>query len=312
MIKQFHQHVNEVVSGVYRLKELQRSYNYNDPMFTVATLEDDSGQTYCGGWAYNLCSRSLIGRLFQCELYVHQRPGGLLLTRFSQASLVEQTPISYSQKLKGAQLPQTDSLHQVRSLIEKCPLAPIQDFLLEVFKDRALSTSFFTIPASLNYHHAFPGGLAVHSIETAQSAVSSLLYPTDEERALTLAAALLHDIGKIRTHHSDGYKTTEGRLIQHEQLTLELLAKPLQSLDKTWPDGAIALRYLLTCRSEKIKRPYLPCAIAINAADRLSSAQSAREMAFEDGQPFQRFATTSSKGPKSTFWKPRPPKRSIR
>jgi len=133
-------------------------------------------------------------------------------------------------------------------------------FISQVFSDRELTTAFFTRPASERHHHAWPGGLAEHSLEVASRVETMLAHVTEQERWLASAAGLLHDLGKIRTHQDDGRCTATGYVMKHEELTLELLAPALKSLDKSWSDGANALRYLLVgmTKAAAEKRPWLP------------------------------------------------------
>jgi 3'-5' exoribonuclease len=52
-----------------------------------------------------------------------------------------------------------------------------------------------------------------------------------EDRDIAIISALLHDIGKIRTHTPDRQLTHIGKTIRHKHITLEVLAQPLAWLD---------------------------------------------------------------------------------
>lgn len=148
--------------------------------------------------------------------------------------------------------------------------APLRAMLLEVFREPDLLLAFMARPASLAHHHAYPGGLFVHSVEVAwhlfQQPVAS------DEKALLVAAGLFHDIGKIRCYSADGQRTLLGQQVAHEALTLELLAPHLHALDALWPDGAARLRQLLTWRaSREVPRPPDALIDLLRCADRLSA-----------------------------------------
>lgn len=184
----------------------------------------------------------------------------------------------------------------------------LRAFLKDVFADNKLRKTFLSLPASHSHHHAQSGGLAAHSLEVAAIAHRALIDLDENERWLACTAGLLHDIGKLRTLQPGGRRTMLGYLVDHEQLTLEILASALGSLDRAWPDGGAALRYLLTWRRAKTTgRPLLPAALALEFADRLSSASGIRDDLFKDRPAWQRFVRFRGRGPQTTFWRPRLP-----
>jgi len=69
--------------------------------------------------------------------------------------------------------------------------------LLSIFQDPALENQFKIWPGAKQIHHAFTGGLLEHTLAVAKLCDTSVtLY--DVDRDLTVAGALLHDIGKLR------------------------------------------------------------------------------------------------------------------
>jgi len=131
------------------------------------------------------------------------------------------------------------------------------------------------VPASLNYHHNCTGGLLEHSIECARIIRDLSIFP-QQDRELGITAALLHDIGKIKTIGIDFTRPEIGKAIDHEAITLELGSSALATLDRDYPRLGINLRHILTCRSLRRwgHEPKLPIAHAVQLADRLSSDKS--------------------------------------
>lgn len=76
---------------------------------------------------------------------------------------------------------------------------------------------FWTWPAATKIHHAYPGGLAKHTLNTAKNAVAIWQTYQGENLniALIVAGAILHDIGKISEYNADGSRTVYGNLIPH-------------------------------------------------------------------------------------------------
>jgi hypothetical protein len=148
--------------------------------------------------------------------------------------------------------------------------APVRCFLHAVFSDPAIGPAFTDRPASVAHHHAFQGGLLVHSVEVAWRVFRESL--SAEDKALAVAAALLHDVGKTRTYTHDGRRTPLGEQMEHEALTLEILAIHLARLDRDWPLGGTRLRLLLTWRRRPETRlPPDALIELVRTADRLSA-----------------------------------------
>lgn len=148
----------------------------------------------------------------------------------------------------------------------------LRQFLSDVLYDDGIAFPFVSCPASLGYHHNYPGGLLRHSIECAQM-IERYQEFSPEKKELGIVAALFHDIGKILTMTPQMGLTSLGRCLDHDKLTLEILAPYLRRLDQGWPEGAAELRYLLTWRPGYKDKgfPKTPLANAVLAADRISA-----------------------------------------
>ena len=103
---------------------------------------------------------------------------------------------------------------------------PWRRLVFSVLRNQELRAALRIWPAAKSVHHAYAGGLLEHTL-----AVFGLCrrmadqYP-ELDRQTLLAGAIFHDIGKIR-EYSGGIAndyTTEGRLLGHLELGLELLA----------------------------------------------------------------------------------------
>ncbi len=198
-----------------------------------------------------------------------------------------------------------------RQWFGQIPYPALQAFVLQTFLDKVMRDSFFSLPASREHHHSWPGGLAEHSVEVAKRVASDLLVADPFERWVGSVAGLFHDIGKVRTMSADTSRRRYSELIHHESLTLELLSQSLVWLDQSDPDAGHLLRYLLTYQPAKEPLPHVPIAMVIRESDRLSAATSARRLAFASAPAWRRFATLDVPGPKNRFWRPPPGQRAL-
>lgn len=182
-------------------------------------------------------------------------------------------------------------LPAVQALIHEVQAAPLKTFLLDVFARRDMHQVFWTMPASIRHHHAYPGGLAAHSMEVATD-IAQHVGLTDIERDLGIAAGLLHDVGKVWAYSRDMQLTTAARAMGHELLGLSRLEPYLRDLERHWCDGAYAMRLLLSGQCRMRPDGSLPHSLVqrLRACDQ-RSAEAANRI---DGQRQRR------------VWTPRP------
>lgn len=143
------------------------------------------------------------------------------------------------------------ALDRLVGLFTSIEHAPVRTFLGRVFADAAIGPRFVRCRASARHHHCRPGGLLAHSVGVAERclAASSDLDPS--LRDVVVAAALVHDIGKLETVGEGPKRPGLAQWVHHEALTLEILAPHLRWLDSEWAHGAALLRHCVTWYSTK-------------------------------------------------------------
>ena len=93
----------------------------------------------------------------------------------------------------------------LETLIQKIQNPELQATVRQVFKD--LGSGFYESVAAVSMHHAYVHGLLEHTVHVAKVADHMLaLYP-EVNADLTIAGALLHDVGKVLEYQ---YTTQEG------------------------------------------------------------------------------------------------------
>ena len=168
----------------------------------------------------------------------------------------------------------TQAKVRLRVILSWLPNSPLRQFILSVFNDNNIFERFITVPGSINHHHAYAGGLLVHSAETAWQVFNNQQIQPNE-RYFGAVIALLHDIGKIKTYSSRRTRTELGTHINHEQLSLEILAPHLNWLDDIDAQLAIAIRYALTWKKESYDPiPKLDVIEIVKMSDRVSAGSS--------------------------------------
>lgn len=198
--------------------------------------------------------------------------------------------------------PEPQLLGRLSSLVSRITNKPLRCFLDSVFSDDGFTLQFVRLPASRRHHHAAVGGLLKHSLECAEMVQSFSVFSPDM-LDLAVVGALLHDAGKVMTLHSQNF-LPEYVLLDHDALTLELLAPHLKHLDSISRETATALRYLWTWRHSRRGRvhPALTVAEAIIAADRISAGLDFEEGVFNGRPGWQTIVRSEANG--SKLWRP--------
>lgn len=170
--------------------------------------------------------------------------------------------------------PVANVLASTLEVIDGINAKPLRRFVKRVLADRMVCRFFWTMPASARHHHAWPGGLAAHSLEVALDlATQSQLDNT--ERDLAVAGGLLHDIGKVWSYTPDMFQNRAGRAMGHELVGLSRLEQEIRILEGNWPDGAYAMRVLLSGCGRIRPDGSMPSSLVarIKAADQRSCEQ---------------------------------------
>lgn len=170
--------------------------------------------------------------------------------------------------------PVDDVLHDTIKLIDSIRTAPLRHLVERVFLRRDVACTYWTVPASARHHHAFPGGLAAHSLEVAKDLAAQDCLD-EHERDLCIAAGLLHDIGKVWSYTADMFLNSAARAMGHELLGLSKLERDLRGLEGQWADGAYAMRVLLSGSGRMRQDGSMPSALVarLRAADQRSCEQ---------------------------------------
>lgn len=198
------------------------------------------------------------------------------------------------------------NLNRFKQLRESIKSDSLSLFLKNVFDDD-LYHKFIHAPASVKHHHSCVGGLLQHSLEVAEH-VANQAYESSDEHDIAVVAALLHDIGKVRTYNKNGHLSTLGRLVNHDSLTLEICAGALKQLDETWPDAAITLRHIWTCSTPGARYGHTiasTLAHTVQYADRVSVSNYMQRKALQE----KNLTNGCVWNDNTYYWQPKPEKR---
>ncbi|MGL1956408.1 MAG: HD domain-containing protein [Colwellia sp.] len=262
--------------GCYRLVGFTAKIDRYDNPYWAVRLSDihNSVTAYMFTMPDNLKALH-HGVMIQCEVSVkhYQQKKYLHVAYLEKANNQLAIEKSGLMSLPCALTPDKKILSEFCSMVNSIHSDALKNFIAEVLMPSDICLGYIQAPASLNYHHNYSGGLISHSVEVAQI-VATMPWKNEINRDLAITAALLHDIGKIKTLSAQMKRTEIGRWVDHDALTIEVCAKALSTLEKGNETSAILLRHIWTCASPGARYGYkaaTPIANAVQNADRLSA-----------------------------------------
>lgn len=277
--------------GVYRISNCRSLIARTGKRYLRFTMEDSTGVMLAYAWQQSPSDPMCFANNTYLQIQGRSRYyNSSYIADIISAEVVVPTPEQALITLPYSQCHKPEALSELINIILGIEHDGLLKLLIQVFSQEHIALPFMQVPASLNYHHNFKGGLLVHSIECARI-IQDLSIFSQSDRELGIAAALLHDLGKIKTIGVNFSRPEIGKAIDHDAITLELCSGALARLDMEYPELGISLRHILTCRSTRRwgHEPKLAIAHAVQLADRLSSDKNLhrRSLSHKTPLPYQ-------------------------
>ena len=149
---------------------------------------------------------------------------------------------------------------------------------------------FWNWPAATKMHHAYPMGLAKHTLGALKNAVSiwTNYSGSNLNIALIVAGVVLHDIGKITEYNIDGSRTIYGNLVPHPVSGYsKIFAEAIKmGIDPEKDTKLIMLLHVVLTHHEKLEfgastQPGILEAFVIARADALDAAYESIDTALD-------------------------------
>lgn len=156
------------------------------------------------------------------------------------------------------------------------------------------NANYFEWPAAYSVHHAFPGGLALHSFSVTEISlkIAETYSYSNIDKDIIITGALLHDIGKLKEYTSSGNFSFAGTFLSHLVIGIEMIDDACKELNINSDDNKILfIKHIIASHHGKLEfgSPVPPKTIeaqiisqADNADSKIESIQEALELSTDN------------------------------
>jgi len=271
---------NESVTAPFVVKEKSLLPFRSKPgQYLALVLGDRSGEIPGRVWdnAEEIASRFKIGDVVNVRGQVEEYQGQaqIIIQRIQPC---EPSQYDTADFVKTSTHAPAEMLQQLRANIEAIEEPNLKALVQAIFDDKEILARFVQSPGAKAIHHAYVGGLLEHTLnvtEIIKTAIS--LYP-ELNRDLLIAAALLHDLGKI--YELAGEMVIEytnlGNFVGHVVLTDRIVNAKLAQFPDFPAELANLLSHILLSHHGEREwgapiMPAIPEAAALHYADNLDA-----------------------------------------
>ncbi|MCB8816935.1 3'-5' exoribonuclease YhaM family protein [Desulfosporosinus shakirovi] len=254
------------------------------------TCQDRSGMIQGKMWNYD--PQVLVWLkdqdIFRVKGVASEYRGTIDLT-IEAVQIVSKEDVDLSDLLPSSPVTADELEKRLAVLIEKIIQPELKMLMEMILEHPKWGNAYRKAPAAMKIHQAYLRGLWEHSVRVAELAEGISKHYPGINRDLVVTGALLHDIGKIGEYSYDrGVKfTTEGRLLGHIIIGIELLTEEIAKIPSFSRDQRSKLLHIITSHHGKYewqspKRPKLMEALVIHYADAMDAELYQFEQAKEN------------------------------
>ncbi len=269
------------ISSVYLVAFASLQQSRNGPYWRLE-LKDASGSLEAKIWSPLSVSLPALsaGQAVHVEgrLSLYRDQLQLTVEALRVLSDEEVASLSLEDYVLSSPRPASDMLEEIERLCDAVLIyKPWKKFMRSVLSDKRIRPLLLKAPAAKSVHHAYAGGLLEHMLSVARLCMLMADHYQELDRQTLLAAALLHDIGKIDemggllvTEYTD-----EGRLLGHIVQGIVML-EPFLRKSGLEPELVMHFKHLIASHHGEpefgaAREPATPEAFVLHYADNIDA-----------------------------------------
>ncbi len=272
------------VQAVYQLMNFQVRPKKDGGQFVSMLLRDSTGRISGMLWdniegfqTGKYADNDYLEVTGSAQLYKEQ-----LQLRVTRVRKVSESEVDSSRFLPVSPRDLTQMREEFKQRVAEIADTDYRQIVESVFGNKEYMDSFEKSAAGVMMHHAYIHGLLEHTLGVASVALKIADNYPQVDRSLLLAAALLHDVGKVLEYSSDRsiVITDAGRLLGHISMGNALIEKHCTHFPDIPADKKVLLQHCLLSHHGEFefgspKRPKLPEALILHVADLIDAQLTA-------------------------------------
>lgn len=279
------------VSLLCLITKCEKGKTQKETPYLSLNLEDSTGVLDAKFW--NLTEEQ-VGK-YQVGMVV-EAAGDIIIHRgaiqLRVRTLTPKPEEDMTQFVRQAPMTRAELEKAVTSYVSQMREGVVKDVLTTIIEQN--KDDYFTYPAATKNHHAFPGGLAYHSLCMANMAFCvSDQYPFLDPDLL-IAGVLLHDVGKIKelTQAVLPEYSVEGNLLGHISMIACMIDEVAKELGVQDDEDVMLLKHMVLSHHGKMEfgspvLPMIPEAEVLSLLDNLDSRLFMMKESLDATQPGQ-------------------------
>jgi 3'-5' exoribonuclease len=224
---------NRTVEGIYAVAKKQRLHTKNGAPYLALELVDPSGRISARVWndVELLDTRFAEGDAVRVRGRVERFRDRLQLDVRTLEPAEDVDPAAMAPAMRRDADELEGFLEFLAAEISHTGLQALVERVL----DKDARAALRVLPATIDGHHSYAGGLLEHTVGVATLCRETAQLHQRLRHDLLLAAALLHDVGRVLELGRGPVfrQTDEGRLLGHVHLGLRLIEQRGEMLDST-------------------------------------------------------------------------------
>lgn len=264
------------VFDIYLCKHKVSAVTKNGKPYDSVILQDKTGTLDAKIWDPNNMGIADFDALDYIEVYgeITSFQGALQVNvkRIRKCGEGEYNPADY---LPVSKFDIEEMYQELLSYISRMENIYLKQLLQELFiKDEQFAKAFKQSSAAKSIHHGFVGGLLQHTLSVVKMCdYYCILYPL-LKKDLLLAAAICHDIGKVReiSLFPENDYTDDGQFLGHIVIGVEMVGEKIRQIPEFPGILASELKHCILSHHGELefgspKKPAIMEAVALSYAD---------------------------------------------
>ncbi|MCX7816719.1 MAG: HD domain-containing protein [Syntrophales bacterium] len=278
------------IADFFICTEKNTSYNQKGNLYLSLRLRDKTGELEGKVWNDAEQLEKLFRKgdvVFVQGRAVRYRDSiQINVTHVRRAESEEVDPADY---LKTVQDDRNIMMNEIMNYVAQISSPHLRRLAELIFTDEQTRNKFMNAPAAKSFHHSYIGGLLEHTLSVVRLVDIVSRHYKNISRDLLIAGALFHDIGKIQefTYERIIDYSSEGRLIGHIIMGLEIIEGKIKEIEDFPEDLALELKHIIISHHGLLefgspKRPKTVEALIVHYMDDMDSKVKAFQESIND------------------------------